>query len=318
MRPFFLRSGIARRALLARCQSSAAPTAGAAPDSPVASSQLGRWGWALDALGLNSAEGQRNAGSELVFASALQQSREPSLAAEFQLRRPAAACAAAGDEVEEAAAVPLQYRAPALPFRLQHALLMLHVWVLHRHLAQSGEEGKLLQEALFDRTWEHSILMIRALGVNELSVNKHLKELQKVSFGALMSYDTGLSADAGDDDGGAAAAVPEELAGALYRNLYARDESAEEEAVLALAGYARRQLDAVRGVAWADLLEGRIPWDGAGLGEAAAAGGADGGAGEWRMAMDQRGRTYWWHTRTREAVWEDPVTGEDGRTRIEA
>ena len=46
---------------------------------------------------------------------------------------------------------------------------------------------------------------IRALGVPELTVNKHLKETQTFSFGAAMAYDHGLK-DSKDS-----------LAGAIYR-----------------------------------------------------------------------------------------------------
>ena len=281
------------------------PTSSSASSLPAPSTKrekaLKKWGWALDLLGLNSEESQRNRGSEMLFASAQEQARSPGLAERFALPAPG----------EEGGAA----------FRAQHALLVLHVWAVHRRLVQeaSGTEGKLMQEALFDRLWEQSVLMIRALGVQELTVNKHLKELQQVSFGAMISYDNGLQ----DPDDPLDA-----LAGALYRNLYARNDDVPEDVVMGLAEYAVAQIGHVQDADWEQLIEGRIAWQGA-TGEAAAragggggggGGGADGagaaaaspatvttGEGEWRQALDERGRTYWWHTVTRETAWDDPT-----------
>ncbi|EWM22898.1 Ubiquinol-cytochrome c chaperone/UPF0174 [Nannochloropsis gaditana] len=38
-------------------------------------------------------------------------------------------------------------------FRAAHGLLIVHVWMLHKRLLMEGEEGKILEEALFDRLW---------------------------------------------------------------------------------------------------------------------------------------------------------------------
>ena len=67
--------------------------------------------------------------------------------------------------------------------------------MIHNRLRHSGEAGKLLQEALFDRCWEDTVKRIRALGVQELTVNKHLRETQTFSFGAAVAYDHGLQED---------------------------------------------------------------------------------------------------------------------------
>ena len=53
-------------------------------------------------------------------------------------------------------------------------------------------EGKVMQEQLYDRFWENTTERIRALGVPELTVNKHLKETQSLSFGSAMSFDINM------------------------------------------------------------------------------------------------------------------------------
>jgi cytochrome b pre-mRNA-processing protein 3 len=211
-------------------------------------------------------------------------------------------------------------------FRERHALLMLHVWCVHRRLLECGSEGKLLQEALFDRCWEESTVHIRSLGVPELTVNKHLKQLQNVSFHALMQYDNGIVQDHDD------------FAGALYRNIYgATDENVEEETVYKLAGYVKAQLDALARIPKQEFMQGRIRWantpgvygtsstdstsddQDAGAGAATTSTGTGGedaataqhGYGDniWEATLDQRGRTYYWNVVTRETAWEVPEGG---------
>ena len=78
----------------------------------------------------------------------------------------------------------------------RHALINLHVWMVHNRLRSGGKnvdsEGKVMQEQLYDRFWENTTERIRALGVPELTVNKHLKETQSLSFGSAMSFDINM------------------------------------------------------------------------------------------------------------------------------
>jgi hypothetical protein len=188
---------------------------------------------------------------------------------------------------------------------------MLHVWTIHRRLIREGGDGKKNQEALFDRCWEESILSIRALGVPELTVNKHLKELQKITFGALVNYDHGM------------ANGTDELAGALYRNLYAIDEDVPEEKVLSMAAYVQRQTAAVDSLSDEDFNRGKIVWNNKGittsveaednsvsapseLSEATLSSGVGSMHGDWQEALDQRGQVYYWNIVTRESSWELP------------
>jgi cytochrome b pre-mRNA-processing protein 3 len=250
---------------------------------------LDRWGWLLRALGYEGDESLRGNLSSKIYKVCENQSAKQALYKDMGLEP---------------------------NFRTKHAMTMLHVWCIHRRLIKEGGEGKLVQEALFDRCWEESTLAIRALGVPELTVNKHLKELQKISFGALVNYDHGMQT--GTD----------ELAGALYRNLYAADEEVPEDTVLSMAAYVQRQARAVDKLDLDDFLKGNIVWDNKGLAKGLAeveTEGAESDAiaeatlseetlssgvgsmhGDWQEAVDQRGQTYYWNMVTREVVWDLP------------
>ena len=111
----------------------------------------------------------------------------------------------------------------------------------------------------------------------------------------MVSYDTGLA------EGGT-----EELAGALYRNLYGRDDRVAEEDVLALAEYAQRQRIAVAETPLDEMAEGRVRWAAVDPdGKAPVEG--DARPSEWRKALDSRGRAYWWHTESLEVKWDEAV-----------
>ncbi len=85
-------------------------------------------------------------------------------------------------------------------FRSQHAMLSMHIWFLHRRLLAASEieknsnQGKasfhlLVQEELFDIFWNDTQVRIRAAGINELMVNKHLKDAQQQTFLQITQYD---------------------------------------------------------------------------------------------------------------------------------
>lgn len=55
------------------------------------------------------------------------------------------------------------------------------------------KEYHMFQEELFDKLWEDTAVRIRALGVNELMVNKHVTDVQKQTFPILLSYDDAIN-----------------------------------------------------------------------------------------------------------------------------
>ncbi|GAB5036192.1 ubiquinol-cytochrome c chaperone [Nannochloropsis oceanica] len=207
-------------------------------------------------------------------------------------------------------------------FRAAHGLLVVHVWMLHKRLLREGEEGKVLEEALFDRLWDETTARIRALKVNELSVNSYVKEVQSYSFGACVSYDAAQALETEEDR-------VDELAGALYR-------------------YVQRELDSLMMLPKEAIFESRFKWGPLPSwgGRAGGRGGgrvapryvrSDGKAvpdeeeeeeegeeevekeegktqaeeeedkrGEWRTAFSEQGRMYYWNVRTRESTYEKP------------
>ena len=78
-------------------------------------------------------------------------------------------------------------------FRPRHALLMTHLWMVHRRLMAEGESSKQVQEAVFDKLWEDTSHRIRSTGIAELMVNKSLGDVQKYSFPLLVAYDQALA-----------------------------------------------------------------------------------------------------------------------------
>ena len=176
--------------------------------------------------------------------------------------------------------------------------------------------------------------------VPELTVNKHLTSVQKYSFASAVSYDHALSHTDADERIDA-------LAGALWRFVYLQNESLLVEHVLELgararcasrlrfaaitvtrrarvARYVETNLDTLYATPTEAILEGRIAWGelpkwgvAATTAGAPAADGAVGATnadedvdeelGEWRKALTEAGKVYWWNVRTRESRWDDPM-----------
>eukprot|EP00949_MAST-11_sp_MAST-11-sp1_P000184 g184.t1 len=173
-----------------------------------------------------------------------------------------------------------------------HQMIVLHCWMTHNRLRADGDDRGRLQEAVFDRCWDDTTKRIRTLDVPELTVNKHLRNTQEFSLGACSAYDHGL------------ATGKDELAGALYRNLFNADENIEEDSVLRLEAYTRRQVAALATVDFEEICWGRIPW-------LLAPGCKEREKSVWKMARNEKGEPYWWHTVTREIRLTSPNEKED-------
>ena len=174
-----------------------------------------------------------------------------------------------------------------------HALINLHVWMAH-HRLRSAPGGKQLQEQMYDRFWENTTKRIRALGVPELTVNKHLRETQTFSFGAATVYDYGLAED------------EQELAGALYRNVFCNNQDVPEALVMETTAYVQRQVEHLAQLSNENVLAGELTWLpalGCAGGEGASASSDD--ADQWKEAKDDRGRVYLYHVKTKETKWVD-------------
>jgi cytochrome b pre-mRNA-processing protein 3 len=206
-------------------------------------------------------------------------------------------------------------------FRSNHTMILLHIWLVHKRLLKEGGKGKSIQEAMFDELWEDTCNRIRSVGVNELSVNKRLSEVQGYSFKFCCELDHAVTLDDEEE-------VLQEIAGSLYRNVYMRRE-VEEEKVLELAKYVRREHLSMLDISPDAIDEGRVEWGknpdflGAlsqapmvrqGMSNNAAGSeiddeleeAIDDEGGEWKEAITPAGKIYYWNTKTRESRWQRP------------
>lgn len=181
-------------------------------------------------------------------------------------------------------------------FMARQQVLMLHVWMVHKRLlmVQDDSRGKELQENMFDTFWDNTTRRIRATGVHELTVNKHLAQVQKICFTAACSYDHGLAIE--DDDKNS------KLGSYLWHNVFQRDPKTPDECVYKMIDYVRDQIDALKLLKDEDLYDAKINW--------LDLQGVEATSGEWRQALAANGKTYYWNVKTRESRWTDPSKDE--------
>ena len=158
-------------------------------------------------------------------------------------------------------------------FRGRHTMLMTHIWMVHKRLIceDMGSQGKQIQECLFDELWEDTSNRIRGVGINELSVNKYLKEVQGYSFKYVIELDQAVSLlkkttgkpTVGDSQLPSSASeedklllVKDEIAGALWRSAFMRRDEIEVEHVLEMADYVYNEHRSLLGVSQDAVLEG--------------------------------------------------------------
>mmetsp|Transcript_13724 Transcript_13724/g.22385 ORF Transcript_13724/g.22385 Transcript_13724/m.22385 type:complete len:302 (+) Transcript_13724:180-1085(+) len=175
-------------------------------------------------------------------------------------------------------------------FMVRQQLVLLHLWMLHRRLVSDEiPGGKELQEAVFDTFWENTTRRIRATGVPEMSVNKHLNVVQKSCFTAAVNYDYGYNLQ--DEN--------LELGSTIWRSIFGSEAKTPDQCVYRMAEYVRTQTEDLEKLDEQHLRKGQVNWittdtDPANL------------FGEWRQAISVSGRAYWWNVKTRESQWEHP------------
>ncbi|KAL4162400.1 hypothetical protein PRNP1_002939 [Phytophthora ramorum] len=201
---------------------------------------------------------------------------------------------------------PEYYRALGLPrsFRAQQALLMMHVWLVHRRLALEGEQGKVMQELMFDRLWEETVVRIRYLDISELTVNKHLAQVQQMCFNACIAYDQGLKNG------------PNAFQTAVAQHLLENETPECLRLASILAEYMKRELKNLEKVDAKYIMEGTIPWSTLPETHVTATDIPESDEdvvligqrfGNWRSALDNRGKLYYWNLTTRFSVWDRPT-----------
>mmetsp|Transcript_14812 Transcript_14812/g.59317 ORF Transcript_14812/g.59317 Transcript_14812/m.59317 type:complete len:244 (-) Transcript_14812:107-838(-) len=150
---------------------------------------------------------------------------------------------------------------PAEDFRPRHTLIMTHVWMVHRRLhafapGKPLRDAKLLQEVLFDELWEDTTRRIRAIdGVAEISVDKHLRDVQRYSFAAAVEYDRALLEENADER-------LDKLAAAVWRHVYLASD--EDQMTVShcehVARYLQSQLAMLAELPEGDVVEAKFKW----------------------------------------------------------
>jgi cytochrome b pre-mRNA-processing protein 3 len=195
-------------------------------------------------------------------------------------------------------------------------MLTMHIWFLHKRLIEDQVDphfSLMVQEELFDVLWYDSTVRIRAEGVNELTVNKHLKDVQQVTFAHLCHYDHAYQEFADDN-----AERMRELKELVWIHVMNRDEEASPDIVERLAMYIDMQYkNIVEQLPYQYFRQGRIPWtnipDFRGMRDHKGNVMEDVPCHEedvlpegWQKGLTNSGDAYYWNAKLGTSSWEKP------------
>ncbi len=180
----------------------------------------------------------------------------------------------------------------------EHALLAMHVWILHRRhmldfFAEGEFNGRLADKHLFDEFWKDTEWRIRTAKNADVSFNRQMELVQKGSFMDMFEYDAGLAIP--DDDN-------MELAGALYRSIFQSRPGVDARLPLLLADWLRAEVWNVLTQPKEDVYRGWITWSPA-LGDSPdkrLEAKKEHFLGEWREHTWIDGSVYFYNTVTHE------------------
>jgi len=132
-------------------------------------------------------------------------------------------------------------------------LCMLHMWILKQRTVLEGQEGHKALEALFAVFFDNLLpALAKNFNISSMILPKYMKENQQILYGQCMAYDAGLEIVTADPTSGA-------LAGALWRNLYRRNEQLNHAHLAQMQDYVRRQIAHVLTIPRDQFFEGS--WD---------------------------------------------------------
>ena len=200
-------------------------------------------------------------------------------------------------------------------FRSKHTMLTLHVWMIHKRLimGDTGRQGKDVQECLFDELWEDTSSRIRHIGINELSVNKNLKDVQGFSFKCMLELDHALTRPSEDE-------IVDTIGGTLWRFVYMRRNEIDVDHVLELANYIRREQKSTLTIPTEAIFDGRLDWGplpnwtGRGGVQSTKPGSITDTkpsvtpqiSNDLEEAIAPDGKVYFWNIHTKETSWKKP------------
>ncbi|CAK9220315.1 unnamed protein product [Sphagnum troendelagicum] len=137
-------------------------------------------------------------------------------------------------------------------FRTTHSMLVLYLWLCLYRVRAEGKDGAAVGQSLYD-AFNHDLeKRIIATGLKVL-LSKWMKELEKNFYGAVTAYDAAMKPDAAQD----------ELSRALWRNVFAEDDSLMPTGptaapVHALARYVRREIACLSLTDSESFMEGNL------------------------------------------------------------
>jgi len=217
-------------------------------------------------------------------------------------------------------------------FRAKHSIFLIHVWIVQRRLLMpdAGKEGIFVQEAMFDEFWDDTTIRIRKLGVNELSINKYLKEAQGYSFKLCMELDQAIKTNDdlinnnennnnnqnnnnqnnnNNNNNNSIENVPFEvmdtIGGTIWRSVYAKRNEIDEEHTMELAKYVWREHQSIQKINLNDIMLGNVKFGK--LPNWKLRSSSSSKEEEWKEAIDSEGKTYYYNNITRETRWEKPI-----------
>lgn len=124
-------------------------------------------------------------------------------------------------------------------------MIVLHAFLIMRRLRDAGPDGEALSQALFDEMFADMDRSLREMGVGDMGIGRKVRGMGRAFIGRVKAYEEAL------EEGGAA------LEEALTRNLY-RSAPPAPEALVAMAGYVRRENAALRSFPIAALMAGEV------------------------------------------------------------
>ena len=203
-------------------------------------------------------------------------------------------------------------------FRAKHSIFLIHVWIVQRRLLMpdAGKEGILVQEAMFDEFWDDTTIRIRKLGVNELSINKYLKEAQGYSFKLCMELDQAMkindnSKNVNNDNNknnnnvDVPFEVMDTMGGTIWRSVYAKRNEIDEDHTMELAKYVWREHQSIQKITLKDIMLGNVKFGK--LPNWKVRSSSSSKEEEWKEAVDSEGKTYYYNNITRESRWDKPI-----------
>ena len=128
-------------------------------------------------------------------------------------------------------------------FRTEHAMFVLHVWLVLARLRREGDSGKAISQMFYDTFQEEVEKRVHREGV-KVRVRSTLKEWEQSFYGSALAYEKALSS--GNDD----------FMKALRRNVFMNE--GDEKSAKALERYCRREMACLHITETEAVVSGRV------------------------------------------------------------